>query len=178
MTAQPTDDQALSGNVIYDIAKNRGRILSFMQQTHDTLRHTLLGVSQTRATTLRDAHDGDKGWTVLEVLCHLRDYDTIFRKRAQLMTEQEYPTLPAPDHMKMVEAGNYNGQELAQVIEEFSHSRKKTIAFFAELSDEYWQRAGIHPERGHFTMLDAALQIGLHDTIHLEQMTRILFDNR
>lgn len=177
MTTQPAPDQALSGNITYDIAKNRGRILQFMQQTHDTLRHILFGISQERATTLRDAHDGDKGWTVLEVLCHLCDYDNIFRKRAQLMAAQKYPTLPAPDHIKMVEEGNYNGQELAQVIEEFSHSRRQTIAFFAELSDDHWQRAGLHPERGHFTMLDAALQIGLHDTIHLEQITRILFDN-
>ena len=161
----------------YDISKNRRRILQFMQQTHDTLRHVLVPVSQATATTVRDAHDGDRGWTVLEVLCHLRDFDNIFRERAKLMCVQEYPTLLYHDHEQLARVGNYNGQVLATVIEEFTHSRMQTVHFFTELTNDLWARAGVHPERGHFTMLDAALQIGTHDTVHLEQITRILYHN-
>jgi hypothetical protein len=148
-----------------------------MQQTHDTLRHVLANVSQEIATTLRDAHDGDKGWTVLEVLCHLRDYDNIFRMRAERIRCREYPELPFYDHLELAQEKHYNDQVLASVIEEFSNSRRQTIDFFEQLSDNHWQRAGVHPERGHFTLVDAALQIGLHDTIHIEQITRILFQN-
>lgn len=36
------------------------------------------------------------------------------------------------------------------------------------------ERAGIHPKRGHFTMTDAVIQVGHHDCMHLEQITRIL----
>ena len=35
-------------------------------------------------------------------------------------------------------------------------------------------RAAIHPERDSFTMTDAAMQVGLHDLDHLEQITRAL----
>src|SRR5215203_517450 len=89
--------------VSYDIGQNRRRHLNFMQQTHDTVIHLLTPVSQERATTLRDARDGDKGWTVLEVLCHLRDFDNIFRMRAKIMRYQEFPTLPFYDHEKLAQ---------------------------------------------------------------------------
>ena len=161
----------------YDLGKNRGRLLQFMQQTHDTLRHVLTPVSQETATTLRDARDGDKGWTVLEVLCHLRDFDKLFRERAQLIRSQASPLLPRLDHEQLAREGNYNGQDLATVSAEFTHSRQQTIRFFTDLPDALWTHASIHPERGHFTMLDAALQIGTHDTTHLEQITRILYHN-
>lgn len=174
----PVEDQDLGGySVEYRLAPNRLRLLQFMQQTHDTLMHILAPVSQETATTLRDANDGDAGWNVLEVLCHLCDFDNVYRMRAKIMRYQNYPTLPSRNHHLFIKKGNYPGQQLATVREEFSRSRKMTHYFFSQLSGDLWLRAGVHPERGHFTMVDAALQVGLHDTIHIEQITRILYQN-
>ena len=170
-------EQVDSTTVSYDIGKNRGRLLQLLHNTHDTLLNLLAPVSQETATTLRDARDGDQGWTVLEVLGHLHDFDNIFRMRAKIMRYQDYPNLPPRDHHLFAELGNYNRQQLSTVIADFSRSRQKTIFFFGELTDDLWQRAGVHPERGHFTMVDAALQIGLHDLNHIEQITRILYHN-
>ena len=163
--------------VEFDLTKNRARVLQFMQQTHDTLLHVFANVSQEAATTLRDARDGDQGWSALEVLCHLRDFDNLFRQRGEIIRDQEYPALPRLDHEQLARERNYNGQQLAHVLAEFTDSRQQTLRFFQDLPDAQWARAGVHPERGHFTMLDAALQIGLHDTTHIEQITRILFQN-
>jgi uncharacterized damage-inducible protein DinB len=171
-------EQTVATTVAYDITANRKRLLQFMQQTHDTLRHVFAAIDQERATTLRDRRDGDKGWSALEVLCHLRDYDTIFRHRAESLRDQENPTFARSDHEKLAQENAYNSQQLAIVLEEFSQSRQQTLRFFESLDHPAWQRAGVHPERGHFTMLDAALQIGTHDTLHLEQITRILFNNQ
>lgn len=177
MVEQVQAAQTPALQVGYDISKNLWRILQFMQQTHDTLRHLLANVSQETATTLRDAHDGDQGWTVLEVLCHLRDFDNVFRERVVMISEQDSPALPRYDHLKLAQEGNYNGQQLAQVLADFTASRQQTIRCFEQLDGAQWDRVGVHPERGRFTMLDAALQIGMHDTIHLEQITRILYQN-
>ena len=160
-----------------DIVKLRRRHIQLMEQTLATLTHVLAGVDQTTATTLRDAHDGPKGWTVLEVLCHLRDYDRIFRRRAELMVAQELPALPGYDHEQLAVDNAYNQQDLRQVLGELTASRHATVVFFTGLDDAQWERAGIHPERGHFTMLDAVVQVGTHDVTHLEQITRILFQN-
>jgi len=53
-------------------------------------------------------------------------------------------------------------------------SRARFIAFFQSLSGEQWARAGIHPEKGDFTMTDALMQVSSHDLVHLEQIARIL----
>jgi hypothetical protein len=178
MMPNPASSTALVSNAVpYDIDKNVRRHLEFMQRTLDLLTHVVAPVSQTTATTLRDAQDGEKGWTVVEVLCHLRDFDSIFRARVEMMRDQENPTLPAYDHEQLAHDGQYNSQLLTDVLAELRHSRQATIAVFAQLSNEQWSRAGIHPERGHFTMVDAAMQVGMHEVIHLEQITRILFQN-
>ncbi len=161
-----------------DLTDLRKRHVRLMRQTCDLLGHLLTAVDQTAATTLRDAHDGPKGWTVLEVVCHLRDYDGIFRARAQRMLAEEYPALAPSDHKALAVERAYNAQDLRQVYAELVESRQETIELFKGLDEEDWARAGLHPERGHFTLTDAAVQVGTHDVIHLEQITRILFNNQ
>jgi len=91
-----------------------------------------------------------------------------------MMIEQDTPHLPAYDHEAIAVAARYNEQDLHTVLAEFLRSRRETHAFFSGLTDEQRERAGIHPGRGHFTTTDAALQVGHHHTIHLEQIAKIL----
>jgi hypothetical protein len=149
----------------------RQRLINTMRKSVLTCGHLLHTVTQAQATTL---HDGPGGWTVLEVLCHLRDYDVIFHERAVMMLTQETPALPAYDHMALAVERNYNAQGLGTVYAHLAESRARFADFFAALTPEEWERAGVHPERGHFSMTDAALQVVTHDADHLEQITRIL----
>jgi hypothetical protein len=156
----------------------RNRHIRLMQQTCDTLVNVLGPVNQETATMLRDPNDGDKGWTVLKVLCHLRDFDGFFRGRAEMMRRAARPDLPAYDHEALAIERNYNGQDLREVLDALVASRQQTVEFFQGLSAAEWERTGVHPERGHFTMTDAVMQVGTHDVTHLEQITRILASAR
>jgi len=149
----------------------RKRHIFLMQRSYDIIGHVLKNVPQTQAATLRD---GPEGWTVLEVLGHLRDFDTFFYDRAVMMLSQDYPDLPAYDHESLAIERNYNGHDLGEMVAALGESRQRFVAFFKGLTEEQWARAGVHPERGHFTMTDAVMQVGLHDVTHLEQITRIL----
>ena len=149
----------------------RKRHIRLMEKTADTLGYVLKNTTQEQAISLRD---GPEGWTILEVVCHLRDFDEIFRNRAQMMLATNHPELPAYDHEAMAIEKAYNEDDLAYVYDEFQHSRGQTIAFFEALNDEQWECTGIHPERGHFSMTDAAIQVGHHDAEHLEQIARLL----
>jgi hypothetical protein len=153
------------------LAQVYNRHIALMKMTCETIGNVLKNVDQRQAATLKDGPDG---WTVLEVLGHLREFDGFFRGRAIMMLEQENPKLPAYDHEALAIENSYNDQSLPAVYTEFSQSRGQTVDFFKGLTDEQWLRVGIHPERGHFTMVDAVMQVGLHDVSHLEQITRIL----
>ena len=59
-----------------------------------------------------------------------------------------------------------------------NESRAQTVALFESLTEEQWKQTGIHPERESFDMIDAVIQVGLHDCEHIEQITRILSEKR
>ena len=150
------------------------RHIGLMKTSCETLGHILAPVSQETATTYRDLNDGDKGWTVLEVVCHLRDFDVIFRDRVNMMRNLENPALPAWDHEALAVERSYNEKNLVEAYSALATSRRQFVVLLEDLGDAEWRRTGNHPERAHFTMLDALMQVGLHDVMHLEQITRIL----
>ena len=123
---------------------NHGLLMQGSLKLLVTLVRTL---SPEAATTLRDPNDGAKGWTVTEVLCHLRDYDEIFWERAVMIREQAYPTLPIYNHEQLVIDRNYNGQAVPTVYAELTASRKRFVNFFQSLSETEFHRAGLHRER-------------------------------
>ncbi len=157
-----------------DLALIRQRHIAFMQTSLEIIGNVLAPVSQVVATTLRDDRDGPKGWTVVEVVCHLRDFDGFFQQHAQMILDQENPQLPAYDHEALAVERQYINQDVHQVYEELVASRRRFVEFFKSLAGPQWERAGIHSERDHFTLTDAVMQVGLHDAIHIEQITRIL----
>jgi len=147
------------------------RAVWHMWTTCEILGHILKNISEEQA---HDLHDGPEGWSIIEIVCHLRDFDIIFYNRAKMMVEQYHPELPAYDHEAMAIERNYKDEELAYAYYDLKQSREKFVEFFKSLTDEQWERTGIHPERESFTMTDAVQQVGLHDLDHLEQITRIL----
>ena len=153
----------------------RRRHLWQARMTCEILGHILQNVSEARAHELRD---GPAGWSIVEIVCHLRDFDEIFYRRARMMLEQDNPKLPAYDHEAMAIERAYQRQSAAAAYDELKASRRRFVDFFKCLTDDEWRRGGIHPERGGFAMTDALMQVSLHDIDHLEQITRTLAAGR
>jgi hypothetical protein len=149
----------------------RRRHINLMHKTADILGHLLKGISSEQAQILCD---GPEGWTIVQIMCHLRDYDTIFRNRAQMMLDEEHPNLPAYDENAMAIEKDYAAEDLAYVYDAYRLSRQQTSEFFENLTDDQWERTAIHPERGFFTMTNAVIQVSHHDIDHIEQITRII----
>jgi hypothetical protein len=157
---------------INDIRKRSGWLA---KTTIDILSNILADVSQETATTYRDGGDG---WTALEAVCHLRDFDTIFQHRVERMLNEELPDLDPADHDQMVIDSRYNEQNMVEVLADFAAHRRGFIDLFKSLTAEQWERYGNHPERESFSMTDALMQLGLHDVTHIEQITRTLHERR
>ncbi len=149
----------------------RKRQIAAMGATCAVLGHILAGLSDQRARALRDGADG---WSITEIVCHLRDFDEFFYNRALMMLEQESPYLPSYDHEALAIERAYQQETLADAYIALSQSRRRFVDFFRALTPQQWARAGIHPERGPFSMTDALMQVSAHDLDHLEQITRVL----
>jgi hypothetical protein len=151
------------------------RLIDNLRKNSAILSHILQDVAQIDAATWRDGPDG---WTVLDVMCHLRDYEDIFRERGELMMGETIPTFPVYDHLAMVVEREYHAQNLKEVLADFAASREETAVFFTNLSTEAWQRTGNHVEHGVYTMTSLAAHMVWHDSNHIEQITRVITDNQ
>ena len=149
----------------------RERQISSMRLGCEILGHILRNVSADDARRLRDGPDG---WSVIEIVCHLRDFDEIFHSRALMMLEADHPQLPAYDHEAMAIERDYQAESLADAYGALQASRARFAAFFEALTPAQWARGGVHPERDSFSMTDALMQVSAHDLDHLEQITRVL----
>ena len=82
--------------------------------------------------------------------------------------------MPAYDHEAMAIERAYQSEQVADAFVALKASRERFIDFFKSLSAQEWERAGVHPEQGEFTMTNAVMQVVSHDLDHLEQITRVL----
>lgn len=151
------------------------RALSMMKTTLKIIENVLQNVSQEEATTYRDSGDG---WTVLEVIGHLVDFEGFFRGRAEMMVAGDNPDLPAYDHEAIAIANKYNEKDLREQLAALRTSRELSREFYKGISAESWQKTGNHPERDSFDMTDSIVQYSMHDADHIEQITRILAEKQ
>lgn len=129
-------------------------------------------------SVLTNYRDGGTGWTALEALCHLRDFEQVFMDRAHIAIEQENGALPFPNPDDLARERRYNEQSVDAVLAEWKTRREAFIGYLRDRSDADWERTAIHPTRGTLTLLEQLFLATLHDTTHMEQLTRTLYEKR
>jgi uncharacterized damage-inducible protein DinB len=144
----------------------------------DQLRHTVnvltYMVGTIPAVDLRTRRDGDDGWTALEVLGHLHDYDKLFIERATLTLEQDNPPLPNPDPNELAARHDYNGAEPAELLAGWTDARDELIALYEGATEAQFARVSQHPRRGPFTLQDQLFLTVWHDMNHIDQIAKIM----
>jgi uncharacterized damage-inducible protein DinB len=146
-------------------------MLDAFQTMPDTLQKLLEDVSQEQA---QSAVGGDEGWSIVEVLCHLRDAEEFALNRNKLMRDQEDPNIIPYDQEQLAIDRHYVDQDLRRVLSDFIRLRQEHIALLEDLSAGDWHRPGQHPETGRIEIFDHTLHMVCHDAIHCAQIARQL----
>ena len=148
-------------------------MLDALRVTPDTLTGLLAGVTQEQA---QKAKGGDENWSVVEVLCHLRDAEEYGLQRDILMRDRDNPDILPWDQEKLAVERNYAAQDLRTVLVEFISMRQQRLAFLEGLSPEGWKRTGNHGELGTVDIFSHVLHMVSHDAIHCAQIARQILD--
>jgi hypothetical protein len=82
-------------------------------------------------------------WTFREVLGHILDGERVFTFRALWFARGDERPLYGFDEMDFDKHAQYKRIAFADLVDEFSHLRRSTIAFFKSLPAEAWQRRGV-----------------------------------
>lgn len=153
----------------------RGWQLEQLRKGLQIVKSVLSAISTQEARMFRD---GGTGWTVLEVLCHLRDYESLFLERARLTVEQDAALLPNPDPNQLASERGYNQQDLQATYTDWVDQRNAFLTYLEGVEAAAWQRTGVHPRRGELSLEDQLTLIVWHDVNHIEQITRILAERK
>jgi hypothetical protein len=137
----------------------------------DALDGLLVGVDDDLA---RRAKGGDEGWSVVEVVCHLRDVEERAVERVQAMRDQDEPLLAAYDQDAWAIERDYAGADLRGAAAAFGRHRADHVATLRALSAAGWARTGRHAEQGPVTVENHTIHLATHDVQHLAQVARAL----
>ncbi len=146
-------------------------VLDAFKATPETLTALLAGVSQEQA---RSAKGGDEGWSVVEVMCHLRDGEEIGLQRDIAMRDQANPDIVPYDQEKLAVERNYAGQDLKKALADFVRLRREHVVLLEKLTAAEWERPGNHLEVGGITIFYHIVHMACHDAIHCAQIARQL----
>jgi hypothetical protein len=86
----------------------------------------------------------------------------------------EEPRLLGINPDRWAEERQYLRNDASDALAAFRKRRAETLGFLGPFSPEQWQRGGVHPTRGRFTIGDFVTLMAAHDDNHLDQLRRAL----
>ena len=146
-------------------------MIEVLRATPDVLGALLRGVTPERA---RAARGGDENWSVVEVICHLRDAEERALERMRAMRDQENPPIHGYNQEAWARERNYAADNLEGALSAFLRFRAQHAAELAALRPEQWERTGRHDEAGAISISNHTLHIVHHDAVHSAQIARQL----
>lgn len=145
--------------------------LEQLKKALDVYHYFAATISPHDASTFRDGGDG---WTVLEVMGHLFDFEGVYKDRFRVTLETDGGELPFPDPEALVLEKRYNSANLLTLYHEWANARRELIALLETLTEEQWNREARHPKRDMMSATDQLMLMVWHDLNHLEQIAHIL----
>ena len=149
-----------------DLIKTRWDLLWKLKAMSSALAAVITGVSD---DVLRRKPAPEK-WSMLEILCHLRDVEQLFVERYGKIANHDRPALRLIDQDALAAKLRYNEDDPAVVLREFQAFRAETVALLSALAQQSWERVGLHPKRGEFSIGANAVMHVAHDANHLERL--------
>ena len=148
----------------------RAQRLAQLAAVPDTLRRL---VGDRSADDLRQpGQDGSNA--VVEVLCHLVDWEEITGERVWRMLHQESPEFENIDDSLWSIEHNYIARNGREALDAFVLSRGKLIETLTALDDAGWQRTASLGTHGTITLAWLIEKIAAHDDKHIAELNEAL----
>ena len=152
--------------------QNLETTIALLERTPAALDALLRGLP--KAWTERN--EGDGTWNALEIVGHLAHAEvTDWMPRVQCILDygesRDFPPFDRAGFWRILE-----GRELAEVLDEFSRLRLKSLTELASLGLQPadMDRTGRHPAFGTVTLSQLLATWAAHDANHLHQLARVL----
>ena len=148
---------------------DREEIIATLRHVPDDVDAACRGLSDEQ---MRRRPAGE-AWSVLEIVCHLRDGVSEEGVRVRRLVEEDNPTLAPYDQEAWAVERRYREDDPRRALTALRAFWAGLAYQLENLSDEQWARAGIHPETGPVTVHSRAERQAEHGRDHLAQMREV-----
>lgn len=116
------------------------------------------------------------GWSIRQVVSHLRDAQGVLSARLKLVLEEENPPLTSKAVFEWAAREEARPASTKEIFETYSASRQDIIATLEDISLKDWWRTGQHEEFGTVTLRQQASYFAGHEPTHLPQIESLRRD--
>ena len=116
---------------------------------------------------------GEDRFTLLEMVCHLADYEDVFLDRMRAAVEKDVPEFERIDVTERAKAKRYAERDMDEELMVFENRRRDTITFLEERSAEELDRELVQ-SFGRMSLEKFVAVLTGHDLYHLEQASEYL----
>jgi hypothetical protein len=135
----------------------------------DHIEGALAGVP----ASLLDIRPGPDAWSIHEIIVHLSDAEIVGSDRIRRALADEGARLPAFDESAWGDRLHYATRDLPTALETFRALRRANADLLRRVSDEDWNRTGLHSDRGPMTLIEIVQGYVGHVEYHVHQMEAI-----
>lgn len=143
--------------------------LERLRQTPAEVATLLEGLSEDVIS--RQPEDG--GWSIRNIVSHLRDAQGVLSFRLNLLLEHENPSIESKAVFEWASREQDRPPNTQEIFDSYRASRQETIAKLESIPLEDWWRSGRHEEFGTVTVRQQASYFASHEITHLPQIERL-----
>jgi len=120
------------------------------------------------------ARPSDDAWSIIELLCHLRDSAQEDGIRIRRLVEEDNPTLVPFDQEEWARDRRYHDADPRKALTALRAYWTGLAYYIESIPADAWQRSGLHPEFGPLTTATQAQQTLDHAVEHLAQIRGVV----
>jgi uncharacterized damage-inducible protein DinB len=106
-------------------------------------------------------------WSVLEVACHLADFEIVYADRIKRVIAEEEPTIFGGDPEMFAARLAYQNRDLEEELAVVEMIRKQVSRILGDIAEKDFQRHGIHSEYGPLTLETILMRVTNHIPHHV-----------
>ncbi|MEJ2599027.1 MAG: DinB family protein [Anaerolineales bacterium] len=115
---------------------------------------------------------GEKEWSAVQVLAHLRSCAEVWENSIYAMLDQDNPSLPLVDPRQWANQRAYDQLNFPASFQDFKSGRETLLKRLRALSPQEWQRSADIEGRRH-TVFSQVRRMALHEIDHCAQIERL-----
>ncbi len=152
---------------------DNGRLATIMERLDGTEYRLIGKLADDEGPNLTDKKGNE--WSIMEEVGHLFTLEPLWMARMKEIVAGKETLREADMTNKATNKGNFNAQDLEDLLDEFGERREELLSFLRKVKPADLEKVSKHPRLGTpMRIVDLAYFVAEHDDHHLTKISKML----